>query len=215
MLRFLVTALAMLLLGQTNALMITAPAPAPALAMGSVAARVSCPAVMMAKKSATKSKSIPILLEADVEGIGLKGQIVELKPAYGENTIISKGLGVKATKEQVAQAEADELARVASAAAAKKGAEEAKLSIGNKYGSKGLVIERMFTLDGTMMSGAVTAEEVAQQLSRVAGVTIAPASVSMESIEEVGESAIATVDLHPEVSASVKVVLQKSKITMS
>ena len=124
MLRFLVTAMACLLLGQTtDALLLGNPLPSTVAV--SANARVASSAAMMAKKPAAKSKLITILLEADVEGVGLKGEIIEVKPAYGENTIIAKGLGSKATKEQIQQAEADKLAKEAAALAAKKRAEDA------------------------------------------------------------------------------------------
>lgn len=213
MLRFLVTAMACLLLGQTtDALLLGNPLPSTVAV--SANARVASSAAMMAKKPAAKSKLITILLEADVEGVGLKGEIIEVKPAYGENTIIAKGLGSKATKEQIQQAEADKLAKEAAALAAKKRAEDAKQTIFTKYGNKGLVIERMFSLQGEMDGGAVTAEEVANVL-KSAGVAIEPANVTMDPIEAIGDSAVAAVNLHPEVSTSVKVVLQKSKITIS
>jgi hypothetical protein len=69
MLRVVVTALAILLVGPADGLVLTSPL-SQAVA-SSVSAR-SIPAVMMAKK-ATKSKLIPILLEADIDGLGSKG----------------------------------------------------------------------------------------------------------------------------------------------
>ena len=67
MLRFLVTAMACLLLGQTtDALLLGNPLPSTVAV--SANARVASSAAMMAKKPAAKSKLITILLEADVEG---------------------------------------------------------------------------------------------------------------------------------------------------
>jgi ribosomal protein L9 len=148
-----------------------------------------------------------------VDAMSSLATVVEVKSAYGENTIISKGLGVKATKEQIAQAKADELAKVAAAAAALKRAQEAKSTLMAKYGSKGLLVERMFSLQGEMEGGAVTADEVAQDLSRGSGLALEAFKVTMDPIEAIGESVVAAVELHPEVVTSVKVVLQKSKIT--
>ena len=87
-------------------------------------------------------------------------------------------------------------------------------NIVTKYAKNGLVVERMFSLQGEMEGGAVTAEEVAGLLKR-GGIAVEPSNVSMDSIETVGESAVAMIRLHDEVSTNVKVVLQKSKITIS
>lgn len=174
--------------------------------------RLAVSAVMMAKKAT--AKLIPILLVDDVDGVGIKGDIVEMKPAYAENTIISKRLGIKATKEQVEQAEADKLAKEAAVAAALKSAEGAKQMIATRFGSSGVVIERMFTVHGEMSGGPVTAAEVSDVLKR-AGADVELVKVVMDPIDTIGDSTVAAIELHPEVTTTVKVVLQKSKIKIA
>merc|ERR1711865_1211181 len=93
----------------TDALLLSAPRAA--LLLSAPRAR---PAVMMPKKVVKLQK---ILLEADVEGLGKMGQIVEVKVAYATNVIVAKGLGSVASKEMVAQiAKSEAEAVIASAA---------------------------------------------------------------------------------------------------
>jgi large subunit ribosomal protein L9 len=207
--RSVATALACLLLGETaNALTLSSGRPSAVVSNARVA-----PTVMMAKDSATK-KMISIFLEADVEDVGLQGEIVEMKAAFAENTIVRKGLGSKATSEQIRQAEVDKLAKEAAFAAAKKTAEEAKQMIASRFGNKGLVIERMFTVQGEMSGGAVTSKEVSDLLQSK-GIAVEPTNVVMDPIETIGGSVVAAIELHPDVTTTIKVVLQKSKITIS
>ena len=166
--------------------------------------------VMMAKKSATKLKTVTVILDADVEGLGAKGSLVDVKPAYAENFIISKGMGSKASKELIEQIAEQAKAAADKAAAAKKKAEEGRALIQEKFG-KGLQID-VQVADGVPKE-AVTSADVAADLSR-AGVKVDAADVMMADQTELG-SVVAEVVLHPDVSASVKVIVAKSKITFS
>ena len=60
----------------------------------------------------------------------------------------------------------------------------------------------------------VTSANVAAELTSTANVKVAPESVQMDEIATL-DSTVATVQLHPEVSVSLKVVVEKSKITFS
>lgn len=42
-----------------------------------------------------------VILKEDIKGKGKKGDIIEVSDSYGRNVIISKGLGVEATKENL------------------------------------------------------------------------------------------------------------------
>ena len=59
-------------------------------------------------------------MEADVEGLGKMGQIVEVKVAYATNVIVAKGLGSVASKEMVAQIAKSEAEAVIASAEEKK-----------------------------------------------------------------------------------------------
>ena len=60
-------------------------------AHGTVACR-SIAATMMAKKTLAK-KVVSVILDADVEGVGTKGAVVEVKASYAENVLIRQSLG--------------------------------------------------------------------------------------------------------------------------
>ena len=61
---------------------------------------------------------------------------------------------------------------------------------------------------------SVTSANIAAELASAAKVKVEPENVSMDEIATL-DSAVATVQLHPEVSMSLKVVVEKSKITFS
>jgi ribosomal protein L9 len=66
--------------------------------------------------------------------------------------------------------------------------------------------------------GAITetldAAAIAGMLKRAAAVTVEAEDVVMPEVTELG-SVVATLKLHPEVSTSLKIVVEKSKITFS
>merc|ERR1719152_252460 len=175
-----------------------------------VVARASAP-IMMAKKVA-KGKEVQVILGADIDGLGLKGTVVSVKPAYAENVIRRQNLGMVATPadlERIAkeQAEAAEIA-----AALKKKAEEVRDAVQSKYGKSGMTIEVQMK-DGKV-GEEITSATVADLLKRAAGVTVAPDDINVPEITELG-SVVAQLNLHPDVTSSLKVVIEKSKITFS
>merc|ERR1719478_1389018 len=100
-----------------------------ALALG---ATRTGPVVMMAK-----SKSISVVLNQDITGVGTKGVVVQVKPAYAENVIIRGGLGKIATPDELAKIEK---AQAEAAEGLKKKAEAAKVTMSEKY-ANGLTFE--------------------------------------------------------------------------
>ena len=137
---------------------------------------------------------------------------MEVKPAYAENFIVSNGMGVKATKDMLERVAKEEAEAAAKAKAAKAKAEEDRQTLQAKFGNKGLIIDKQVDKEGEIDS-SVTAGSVCAELVR-AGVAIEEKNVEMPDITEIG-SAICEVKLHPDVTASVKVIVQKSKITFS
>jgi len=181
-------------------------------------APLSAPAVaarahtsMMAKKP-VKSKSVTIILDADVDGLGTKGMVVDVKPAYAENVIRRQNLGTIATPADLERIASEQAAADAAAVTLKKKAEEARDAINEKYGKSGMTIE--VQMSGGAIAEDVTSATVAEMLKRAAGVTVAPDDVNMADVTELG-SVVAQLALHPEVSTSLKVTVEKSKITFS
>ena len=151
-----------------------------------------------------------ILLEADVEGLGKMGQIVEVKVAYATNVIVAKGLGSVASKEMVAQIAKSEAEAVIASAEEKKKASATKATLQSKYAKAGIIFEVQVAKDGSIAT--VGSEEVAAEISR-SGTPVLAVNVEMDEITELGDSVIATVVLHKDVDMQVKVEVIKSKIT--
>lgn len=182
-----------------------------ALMLGGASATAPRACVSMMAK--TKTKMVKVLLSTDVEGLGLKGTVVEVKSAYAQNVLVPKQLGAVPTKEMLEQL-AEEQAKAAEAAkAAKKTAEADKARLQQKY-SKGMIYEVQVDKGTGLPLSPVTSASVAAELAAAAKLKVAPESIQMDDISTL-DSAVATVQLHPEVSMSLKVVVEKSKITFS
>ena len=63
---------------------------------------------------------VPVILDADVSGLGTKGVVVSVKPSYAENVILAQKLGSIATPADLERIAAEAAAAAAAAAAAKK-----------------------------------------------------------------------------------------------
>ena len=153
---------------------------------------------------------VSVVLDADVDGLGAKGELVEVKPAYAENFIVSKGLGSIASKELMAQMAKEAEEAAAKAAAAKKHATEGRDTLQQKFGKTGIKTEVQVGAD-SKITDTFTSEDVAEALSR-AGVKVDASSIQLPEVTEVG-SFVAEVTLHPDVTMSIKVAVEKSKIT--
>ena len=195
---------------QSNGLMLNgAGLTAPVTAI-STSGRVGS-AILMAKAKKGVSKTVTVLLEKDADGLGAAGELVEVKQAYAENFLISKGVAVLASKEVIAQKRVEAEAAMEAAIAARKAADKAKETLSAKYGKAGLKYE--VQVKNGAIENAVTSDSIAKELER-AGVSVPAASIAMPDITELG-SVIAEVMLHPEVTTMLKVEVIKSKITIS
>lgn len=118
--------------------------------------------VAMAKKKAkggaAKGGMVEVVLTAEVKGVGKKGQLVSVKPAYAENMLVRAGLGVMASPEVLEKFEADKAAAEAAAIALKEAAvaNDAKLCEVFKDG----VVVKKKTGEGGKIFGSVTPTEV-------------------------------------------------------
>ena len=204
MFRFLVTVLA---LHSASGLVLNGALPQQAAVMPAYGRSSSSACVMMAKK---EGKKVTVVLEREVEGLGAAGELVEVKPAYAENFIVAKGIGSIASKELIAKIQADIEEEKAKALKAKKVAEEKKEMLMSKY-AKGLVTEVQMK-DGKIAE-PVDAAAVAKMLAR-AGVAVEAGDIVMPEVTELG-SVLAEVTMHPEVTHTIKIDVQKSKITFS
>jgi len=138
-----------------------------------------------------------IILKEDVKGLGYKNDIVTVKPGYGRNFLIPRGLGLianvsnkKVIQENIRQAahKAEKMKKDAQELADK--LSKITLKISAKVGESGKIF------------GAVTALQVADAL-KDKGVEVDRKRVSFKTeVKEIGDY-IAIVDLHKEIKAEV------------
>ena len=182
-----------------------------ALLIGSAPQTRVRPAFMMAKKG--PGKTVSVVLDEDVTGLGFKGTVVAVKPAFAENVLVRQNKGKIATPEDMKRIAEEAEAAAAAEVDAKKRAEAARQTIQQKYAKNGMVVEVQVGKDG-VPSESVGSAEVAAMLKSAAGVKVAPADIHMPVLSELG-SAVAEITLHSAVGVSLKVEVIKSKITFS
>jgi len=141
-----------------------------------------------------------VILTRDVERLGTKGSIVNVADGYARNFLIPKGMAIKATKNNLAQAEAMRRAREAAEARAIARARE----IADKLASIRLEIPVKVGKQGKMY-GSVTAQDIAEALAASHEIEVDRRQMELdEPIRQLGDYEI-RVRLHPEVSATVTV----------
>ena len=139
-----------------------------------------------------------IILKEDVRGLGYKNDLVKVKPGYGRNFLIPKGLAVIANESNVkmrnedvrqAQHKQERIRQEAQATAEKLNGVE--LTIGAKACESGKIF------------GSVTNLQIADALA-AKGITVDRRRISFKTdIKHIG-SYEAEIDLHREVKAVIK-----------
>lgn len=145
-----------------------------------------------------------VILLADVQGIGKKGEVVEVKQGYANNYLLRQKLALEATNENLnvvktkAKAEAAKAAQVLAEAqsdAAKLKNKEIKLAV--KCGN------------GGRLYGKVTTMDIAKELKK-RGFNIDKRHISLaEDIKSIGKFT-AALRLHPEVQTEIFVVTEEA-----
>ncbi len=140
-----------------------------------------------------------VVLHADVEGVGTKGEVVDVADGHARNLLLPTGQAVKATPGAEDQAEGMRRRRATRDAVDRAAAEEvaktlvpATITVTAKSGTEG----RLF--------GSVGTAEVAEAIEAQTGVVIDRRKLVLdEPIKEVGEFQ-ATARLHPNVEFPVR-----------
>ncbi len=137
-----------------------------------------------------------IILKEDVNGLGYKDDVVEVKNGYGRNYLIPTGKAVIASESALKvlaenqRQRAHKLERIkAEAEAAAAALEGVKLTIGAKTSSTGTIF------------GSVNAIQIAEALEKL-GHNIDRKVISLEAVKEVGNYT-ATIRLHRDVTVEV------------
>lgn len=147
-----------------------------------------------------------LILTQDVANLGHAGQVVEVKAGYARNYLIPRGYATAWTKgaqkqiDQMAAARRrHEIASIDDARAVRDTLQAALVEVSGKVGQSG----RLF--------GAVSAAAIADAVKEQLGQTIDRRRVIIATpIKAVGDYTV-HVNLHPEVSAALKVRVSASK----
>lgn len=146
-----------------------------------------------------------LLLREDVEHLGMRGELVKVRPGYGRNFLLPRGLAVQATAANVKAITKQREAFLKKAAADKTSAEgqaallqSLTLEFARKVGEHGVLY------------GSVTSMDLAEAIS-ANGYEIDRRKIQLsDPIKEVGEFEV-PVKLHREVTATLKVVVKKEE----
>jgi large subunit ribosomal protein L9 len=146
-----------------------------------------------------------VILREDVRNLGKSGEVVNVKPGYGRNYLLPKGLAVVASQKNVARIEHEK--RIISARTAKL-AKDAQ-AVAQKIEGTTLNIARA-TGEDDKMYGSVTGRDIAEALGE-AGVALDHRKIVLhEPIKTIGLHEI-QIKLASEVGATLKVWVVKKE----
>src|SRR6478609_5591745 len=143
-----------------------------------------------------------LILTREVAGLGLAGDIVDVADGYGRNFLVPRGAAITWTKgaeKQIAQIkrarDSREIRDLGHAREIKADLEKLAVSISARAGKDG----RLF--------GSITAGDIAAAVKDAGGPTLDRKRIHVdEHIKSVGSHAV-TVDLHPDVVATLPVTV--------
>jgi large subunit ribosomal protein L9 len=143
-----------------------------------------------------------VILREEVENLGRGGEVVEVKPGYGRNYLLPRGLAVLANPKNVR--ELDHQKAVASAKAAKlKASAEA---VAKRLNETPVTLKRKVG-EQDKLYGSVTAMDIAEALA-ARGLQVDRRAIDLaEPIKTVGDFEVA-VKLHHEVVGKAKVKVE-------
>ena len=141
-----------------------------------------------------------IILQREVEKLGVPGDVVDVADGYARNFLIPRKLAVPATKGSVKHAET---LKQAHEARVQKALHEAQATA-EKLGSTTVRIRGKAGDDGRLF-GSVTPAKVAQEIEKASGVSIDRRHLDLpEPIRSVGTHEV-VIHLHQDVTATVTI----------
>lgn len=143
-----------------------------------------------------------VILKDNIVRVGVKGDLVDVKPGYFRNYLNPQGLAVEATKKNMAELEEMQAQLKAEEAENRKEAEELKEKI------EALTITQRVNVgeDGKLF-GSVTNKDIAEALEEK-GVEVDRKRIEdVEKIDGAGDFEL-NVRLYPEVNANLKVEVE-------
>jgi large subunit ribosomal protein L9 len=142
-----------------------------------------------------------LILTAEVEHLGISGDIVEVKDGYGRNYLLPRGLAVVASRGAERQAEEIRRAREAKSIKGLEHANELKTAL-EGLGAVDLTVNA--SAETGKLFGSVTGADVAAAIKKAGGPNLDKRTIQLPKahIKSVGTHPI-TVRLHPDVNAQV------------
>lgn len=142
--------------------------------------------------------AMQLILTKDVEHLGKAGELVTVKPGYGRNYLLPKGLAVTATTRNKSRLEHD---RAAIETRIKKEVASAE-NIAERLNGMTLQFERLVGEDDKLF-GSVTSRDIAEQLEK-AGLELDHRKIVLdEPVKALGKYEV-DVRLMPDVTATLK-----------
>ena len=139
-----------------------------------------------------------IILQLDLDELGLEGDIVKVAEGYARNYLIPKGIALKASSQNIKALELKTKKLEIKRVKAKESAEEVKLQIE----AMAITIKHKAGEEGKLY-GSVTTQDIADAL-KGKGVVIGRKKIVLETpIKELGEF-VAAVKIYPEVTGELK-----------
>ena len=136
-----------------------------------------------------------VILTSDVEGLGTKGEVVDVAAGYGRNFLLPKKLGIKASEGALKQAEGLRQARANAESREVAAAEAIKLQLADTR----IVIAAQAGDEGKLF-GSIGVMEIVDAVKNLSSVTLERGAVHLtEPVKSIGLHEI-TVQLHKEVS---------------
>jgi large subunit ribosomal protein L9 len=143
-----------------------------------------------------------LILREDVYNLGKGGELVEVKPGYGRNYLIPRGLAVLANPKNIREVEHQKAVAAAKAAKLKASAE----AVAKRLSDTPLSFKRKVG-EQDKLYGSVTAMDLAEALA-ARGVEIDRRSIDLhEPLKSLGDFEVG-VKLHSEVVGKVKVKVE-------
>ena len=146
-----------------------------------------------------------LLLRSDVQGVGKRGDVVEVADGYARNYLVPKGFAIKATAGGAAQADAMRRSRDLKDAADRAAAEEIAKTLVPTI----IAVSSRASGEGKLF-GSVTTVEVAEAVQDQTGIELDRRSLHLdEAIKTTGTHHVAA-KLHPEVQFQITVEVSPS-----
>lgn len=145
-----------------------------------------------------------VILRSDVDGVGKKGDVLDVADGHARNFLIPRGLALKSSEGAESQATAMRRSRDLKDSSDREAAE----TIATRLVPQTITIAARAGGEGKLF-GSVTAADVVEAIQAQTGVELDRRKLHVEPIREVG-SHVVTVKLHADVEFPVTVEVTKS-----